>query len=620
MHTEPARRRSPAQGNPPRRVGSNAAVPRSGAALSDRPQTPDDVRERLEASLRWLDGRLALRRAVRLGSLGAWIGGGVALLWLLGWILRLAPLPMPGLLLAPVLLGAAAGGLLGRLRGSVPLSERALLLDSLLELDEAAITVVEMGEGAAVDPRAREAKGRLSAALGDGAGLPAKLPLAPPRHARFLPVVLLVLLGGLYVPQVAPRVPPPAKPGDLADEAERLEERKAELEAELDTELPAELEEAFDALVGDMKAGKVDRAAAAERAEDLRERLAELAKQNAEQSGDGAAAAEALQSVDPEAARDLAEALRQGDLAAASDAVESMRERMQGSSPADRERAARELERAAQQAAEAGNQALGDALREEGRRARGGQQQDGQGQGQQGGQPQGQQQGQQGGEQQGQQGGQQGGQQQGQQGGQQGGQPQGQQGGDGLAEYLDQLQQGGVGDLAEQQRLMEMAQEMNGALGGSQGRLGQKGGGGKGQGQGKSPGESWGAGSAHTDAVGEAFSTDGADHRDMDRQVDGRHSSWVVDELGENPEERLQNVQALTQSVRGKLNDGPIDSWTLRLSGSDEDAAAPLASAPPGYRAAAEEAVDGEAVPRAYRDQVKQYFDLDQVPDGAGQE
>ena len=100
-------------------------------------------------------------------------------------------------------------------------------------------------------------------------------------------------------------------------------------------------------------------------------------------------------------------------------------------------------------------------------------------------------------------------------------------------------------------------------------------------------------------------------HQDRDRQVDGRHSSWVTEEFGDNPEQRLEGVRALTQSVNGPLADGPIDSWDIRLNQGDETARAPLSAAPPAYRAAAEEAVDRESVPRAYRDQVKQYFDLD---------
>ena len=546
---------------------------------------------------------------MRFAAVGAWLGGVVAVLWLGGWVLRLLPLAAPGLLLVPIALGALFGALFGATRPTPSRSERALLLDSLLALDEACITAVEMGDAGAEDPRGREVFARLERALPARGELSALVPLTAPRHARFLPLLLLVLLVGLYIPQVGPSTPKAAKPGDLQDEAERLEQRKEELEDALGAELPSELDDAFDELVGDMKAGDVTRSEAAERAQDLRDKLDELAKEQAD-AGDGATdAAQALESVDQEAAQDLADALRQGNLEDAAKAVEEMRERMKGASPDDKERAARELERAAKEAAKAGNEGLSEALKKEAERARqeAAQQGDGQageqGEGQQG---EGQQRGEQGEGQQG----------EGQQGeGQQGEGQQGESGsGDGLAEYLRQLEQQGVkpSDMAQQQKQMEMAQELNGALGGAEGRLGGRGRGDddEGSGQGK-PGQDWGAGTSHTDAVSDPFSTDGAAHKDMNRQVDGKHSSWVVDELGDNPEERLANVQALTQSVNVPLGDGPIDSWDIRLNEGSETAATPLSAAPPAYREAAEEAVDGENVPRAYRDQIKQYFDLE---------
>ena len=157
---------------------------------------------------------------------------------------------------------------------------------------------------------------------------------------------------------------------------------------------------------------------------------------------------------------------------------------------------------------------------------------------------------------------------------------------------------------------MEVAQELNGALEGTQGRLGQQGSERGGKGASEVGALDWGAGSSHSDAVVDPFSTDGADHRDMDRQLDGRHSSWVVEEFGQNSEERLEGVKALTQSVNVPLGDGPIDSWDIRLNRGAESSITPLSAAPPAYREAAEEAMEGETVPRAYRDQVKQYFDL----------
>jgi len=656
-------------------VPARTPLPGSEEEPLTTPASPAETRARLAETLAWVGGRIRLRRTVRGAFFGAWFGGAVSLVWVAGWLLRWASLPQPGLLLLPIGLGAAVAAFATRLRPIPSTAEQALLLDALFELDEAATTAVEM-EAAGVldatplDPRARQILQRLDVELPPTSAIGPRLPPEPPRHARFLPVLLLALTAALFLPRVSVRVPTAGTPGDLADEAERLQERKEELEQQLETELPAELEEAFSELVDDMKAGSIDAEQASARADELREKLDELAKEASQESGDGSAAADALESVDPDAAQDMQDALRQGDLDAAASAVESMRERMAGASEADRERAARELERAGQQAANSGRKELADALRREAARTRqqgqqgqgqDGQGQDGQGQdgqdqqgqdgqgqdgqdgqGQDGQEGQGQdgqgQQGQDGQSQQGQngQGGQQdrqgqgqGGQrnqqgqgQQGQNGQGQQGQGQGQQPGDGLAEYLRRLDQQGVGgeQLAQQQRQMAAAQELNNALGGAQGRLGQGQSGGntagrgqqgqQGQGSGEGRGPQWGAGTGHTDAVADPFSTDGAGHNDADRQVDGSHSSWVVEEFGDNPEERLENIRALTQSVNAPLGDGPVESWDIRLERGDETAATPLSGLPPSYRAAAEEAVDGESVPRAYRDQVKQYFDV----------
>jgi|GEM_PF-2460555 len=195
----------------------------------------------------------------------------------------------------------------------------------------------------------------------------------------------------------------------------------------------------------------------------------------------------------------------------------------------------------------------------------------------------------------------------GQQGGPSGGQgstP----GGGGLREYLDQLDEQGLGGdgLAEQNKLNELNDSLDNALGGAAGRMGGKPGqGGKGHGSGQSQ---WGAGTGHSDR-------DGGGHeqkqgfQDMDRQVEGRTSDWVVPHDQDFDEQRLQGVEAIAASVDVKLGGGPIDVETMRVAGSDERSGESLIQAPPGYKAAAEEAIDGESVPRAYRDQVKKYFD-----------
>ena len=68
-------------------------------------------------------------------------------------------------------------------------------------------------------------------------------------------------------------------------------------------------------------------------------------------------------------------------------------------------------------------------------------------------------------------------------------------------------------------------------------------------------------------------------------------------------------MHALATSVAVPLGEGPVDVETMRLRGSEERSGSPLLQAPPGYREAAEEAIQGEGIPRHYREQVKDYFD-----------
>ena len=559
-----------------------------------------DVLARLDAALGWLRARIGRRTAVRFASLAAWGGAVLGLVLLLAWQQRWLDLPHPALLLAPTLVFTALGFVAGSLRPTPDRRELALLLDSLLDSDEAATAAVEMHERGLLDDtdvrdsRAAGVVARLDAALVPPSTLADRLPVRPARHLRLLPLLLVATLLGLLLPR-AVRAPTPRTPGDLAEEAERLEERRKQIEEEHDVELPDELDAAFDEVVAAMK--DQDEATASKKADELREKLEEFAQEQQEQAGDAAAAAEAMEQVDQELAEDLQDAARDGDLSAAADAVESLRERLGQQGQGAQETAARELERAAEQAAQAGRDELSDALREEARRAREQAEKGSQGQqGQQGSQSQ-----------QGQQGSQ-------TQQGQQGQGQQGQQGSDGLAEYLRQLDQQGVGGdaLAEAQRQMEAAQELNGALGGSSDRIGQQQGQGGGQGAGQQP--SWGAGTSHTDRATEGFSLDGAAHRDMDRQVDGSYSDWTVTEHSDYDEQRLEGVNALTQSVKVPLNDGPIETLSRRKQDGSETSLTPLSVAPESYRRAAEEAVGGESVPRAYRDQVKQYFDLESPP------
>jgi hypothetical protein len=615
-------------------------APATGAPDPSGSGAPTDS---LDAAIDLCRRQLRGRAAVRLGAVGAWVGAGLAALWLAAWLLRWLPLPHFAWLLAPIVAVAAALAGFAAWRQRLDREELALLVDRVLGTDEVAVTALGLtGDAAptgASSPLAPVVLAEAEAAL-DGAAfdLRARLALRWPRHLRWLPLALVVIAAMTMLPRAPIREKPAGPAGELASEADRLEQRRDQLERELGVELPDEIDEAFDELVEAMRNGSVGRSQAAEQAQELRDKLDEYASGD----GDGAAqalrdAAESLERADPELAEDLKDALEEGDLEDAAEAVERMRERMEQRSPEERERAARELEQAAEQAMKSPLSGLGGALQGEADRMRkqggsqgnqqgnqgaqqGGQQAGGQGnQGsQQGGQQGGQQQGgQQGGQQQG--GQQQGGQQQGgsqtaggtgsQQGGESGGEGGGQSGG-GLAEYLEQLEEQGLGGdgLAEQEAQSELNQEMEQALGGAAGRMGEMEGAVGSQGAGGG-GTGWGAGRGHTSEDEGTHSTQDVAHQDMDRQVDGRTSDWVVEFDQDHEPERLDGVEAVASTVDVPLGEGPVDVETFRLSGSEERAATPLIQAPAGYREAAEEAIEGEGIPRAYRDQVKQYFD-----------
>ncbi len=589
----------------------------------------------LHGGLALVRGRLRARRALGGGGTGGWIGLGFAAAWLVGWLLRLLPLPHVALLLVPVAAGLAVGAVLAARSFRPSPSDLALVVDRLLGSREAVVTSLEGGSSALVGRVHRDAERALVDA---GPRLRSGLPLRPPRRLLLLPIGVLLLAAATFVPRVPARIRPAGPAGDPAAEAERLQERKEALERELGVALPDELDAEFAELVRAMKeGGDVD--ALAEQAADLARKLDQHREQLARGGGADALqqAADALAAADGDAARDLQDAAAEGDLDAARDAIERMRERMEQRPERERERAAKELERAAERAAAGGMPGLGDALKEEARRAReakrgasgAGQGGEGKGAGQQGGDggkdgaAGGQEPGSQGagdggkdgqqgagqGAQAGEGGGQaaQGGGQPGQQGGQQGGGGAAGGEGGGLGEYLDQLEQQGLGGdgLAEQERQMEMSQGLGQALGGAAGRIGD-GQGGQGGGQGEGTG--WGAGTSHTDED-EGNHGGGPGHQDRDRNVEGRTSGWTAEFGQDHAEERLEGIKALASSVAVPLGEGPVDVETLRLRGSEERSGDPLLEAPPGYREAADEAIQGEGIPRHYRDQVKNYFD-----------
>jgi hypothetical protein len=608
----------------------------------DPPTTGPSGRASLRGGLAFVRSRLRFQLGLDGAGAGGWVGVALSAAWLGGWLLRILPLPHPALLLIPIAAGLTVSTWLA-VRGFRPTdTDLALVVDRLLGSREAVVTSLDAptgGLGRRVHHHADRALKDSTPILKQG------LPLRLPPSLRALPLGLLLVAMMLWIPRAPARLAPAGPAGDPSAEAASLQERKDALERELGVELPEDLDAEFGELVEAMKRGG-DAEALSKQADELADKL-ERHRQALSEGGAAQAlkeAANALAEADGDAAQDLEDAAQSGDLDAAKEAMERMRERMENKPEKEREQAARELEKAADRAAAGGMDALSDALKEEAEAARqsrrgggggSGQSGEGEGAGQQGsqggqqgseGSPEGGQQGGQQGNQQGgdkgSQGGQQGsGQQQGQGGGaagegggqqsgeggqQEGGGPPGGQGG-GMGEYLEQLGQQGLGGdgLAQEQKQMDLSQGLGQALGGAAGRVGPGQGG---QGGGDTPGSGWGAGTTHTDEdKGQHANATG--FQDRDRQVEGRTSSWTTEFGQDHDEQRLDGVKALATSVDVPLGEGPVDIETLRLRGSDERSGEALLQAPPGYREAAEEAIQGEAIPRHYRDQVKDYFD-----------
>ncbi len=554
----------------------------------------------LAAALAALGRRLRALRMARGAVAGLWPGLGVAGVWVLAGKLALVADPVPGRLLplvAVVLGGSALGALAGALKPLPGVEDSALLLDRLLGTDEAAATAVGLEGGAAPADLVAALHERLDQDV-DPADprLLAGLPFRSPRRTRLLPVLLALVVGAAFLPPL--RAPARHAPShDAAAEADRLVERKEALERELGAELPADVDQAFDDLIAALRKGDAGRAEAERKAERLDEALEGMKKGEGEGvAGEMERAQDALEGVDVEAAEDLRDAAREGDLASAADAVERMRERMKKREPREQERAADALKKAAEAASKAGADELADALKNEAERTSGGgsnpQSGDGGGESQPANGPSGAP-GEGGSE---------------PQGGPEGGE---QRPGDGLAEYLRALEKQGLGQsLGEAKTRQEMASRLQGAMeaaganpyeaGPGDGRTGRGG---------RSDGTAdWGAGSTHTDED-QGSRPEGGEHELMNRQVDGVHRDWLTEYGQDHAEKRLEGIQAVTQTVDVPIGDGPVDVEFMRRTGSDERSGKALVQAPEGYRAAADEAIDGEGVPRIYREQVKTYFD-----------
>jgi hypothetical protein len=407
------------------------------------------------------------------------------------------------------------------------------------------------------------------------------------------------------------------------------------LDEEFEVELPTDLETEVEELVRDLRAGDLTDEEARERIEDLQEQLEQLQEdlgrsQDLLQDLEDAAEELALD----EHTDELADAIEQGDMERAADAARGLQEALSEASPEERRRAGEALQRAGErlsQSSEEGMKRTGQQMERAGQQLQG--QEGGQAQrSDQGQQGEGSDQGQQDAGQQGQEGGQQGQGQQAQDGGQQGqGQQSAQSGTSGGSEGSDmerladelQRQQDLAERLQQDEEQLARSQQLNGALEGSSQRLGGEGavadgassqngtgqGGGEGEGEGEVGVVATDYGTGHT---WEDQGTGAADseHHDAERQTDRVGGQELDDFQRLYDPLRMEGARSLLSSVEGTVDEeGHIDTLPTRLTGGEQDAAAPLITLPDQYREAADQALAGERVPAGYRESVKQYFD-----------
>lgn len=138
---------------------------------------------------------------------------------------------------------------------------------------------------------------------------------------------------------------------------------------------------------------------------------------------------------------------------------------------------------------------------------------------------------------------------------------------------------------------------------------------GKGQGKGDGDGDGDGdgadsrAGKGHSQGEASPFQT--GDHKDTDRFGDKTSDPWLEAYQELHAPQLLNSPSRITTRVQGE-RDGAGEVTTMRAGEQtprDEQARRALQRLPVGYSDAAQRDVDGEAVPPAYRDAVRDYFD-----------
>jgi hypothetical protein len=549
--------------------------------------------------------RLRLRSGVRGLALGVQVAAWFAVA--LVAVGKLAAVPLP--LLVPVvgLAGTAIVGLAvagGVARGVPDRRGLALLVDRLGRTEELVVTALHVRDSD--DPNRDAILGRVAATAVPPAR--ALLPIAVPRHLRWLPVpVLAVVLAAWLVPSLVGPWFDAASP--VADEGARLERRLDEMEAAPEALLPEPLEREIAALADDLEGNELTPEEARQELADLQQKL-DAFRRELEPSADLLKDLEdAARQLDEASTDALSDALQAGDLDAAAGAAQDLSRSLSEATPEERQRASDALNAAGEQLAKSSDPSLrqaGEAMQQAaGQMAPGGDRTPADARSTDPGQ---------------------------------GGEGLTPQEAEALADQLRQAKELGK-KLQQDKAALQRSQEIAGALEGSRQRLGGQPGvaggqsssegdpgtpaSGEGQGGGDQPGAGGPEGGAQAGAsASSGFSPDGHTWEDQggytsagkaqeaDR-FDARRAGQQIDDFRKlYGAQRLDGADALLAGVDGK-NDptGQVDQLPMRLTSGVERATTPSVDLPATYRAEATEAIEAERVPPAYEQAVKQYFD-----------
>ncbi|NCG20529.1 MAG: hypothetical protein GWP91_16090 [Rhodobacterales bacterium] len=416
-----------------------------------------------------------MRRVVRGGSIGLWVGTTGALVLAITRQVGLlnADLALP--LSAVVVIGSVAiGGAIGGWRGALDRRETALLLDRVLHTDELLVT----SEWLSKQPPETVRNAILDQLQKvDPARIRRSLPIQVPRRSPWAGGLLALALAGLIAPAWQPALALNAVKSDklVAREGARLAER---LDATLDEDnpvLPNNLVREVSELAAEMTGDELSQEEALDRLNNLQDLLSAFEDQLAKQKDVLENLEDAAKALDESTANQLADALAQNDLSAAADAARDLSDALSQASPEQRQQTAEAMQQAGEamsNSADPQMQQAGEAMQQAAQSVQ---------QGEQGQPGEGQE------------------------------DPESEQGlsqseANSLAQSLDQARQAGE-QLQRDKEALDKSQEMNSALESSRQRMGGEPGVEQGEGEGQEGGEGQGEG----DGQGEGQASQGLD-------------------------------------------------------------------------------------------------------------